>query len=58
MEVPELVTSAVAGSEGLMSILGWEVSRKPLKYMPFMSQFVSLGVLFDQSLKHRWGLRG
>ena len=31
MEVPELATSAVAVSEGLMSIFGWEVSCKPLK---------------------------
>ena len=45
-----LITSAVAGSEGLMSILGWNVSREPLKYLPFMSQFVSLGVQVDLSL--------
>ena len=50
MTVPELVTSAVAVSEGLMSILGWNVSREPLKYLPFMSQFVSLGVQVDLSL--------
>ena len=50
MVVPELSTSAVAASEGLVSMLSWEVSRKPLKYFSFMPQFVSLGVQFDLSL--------
>ena len=50
MEVPELVTSAVTVPEGLTSILGWEVSRMPLMHLPFMPQFVSLGVQFDLSL--------
>ena len=45
------VTYAVAASEGLMSILGWEVSFKPLKYLPFLPQFVSLGVQFDSCLR-------
>ena len=53
MEVAELTTSAVAASEGLMSMLGWEVSRKPLKHFPFLPQFVSLGVLYDLSFLFR-----
>ena len=47
VEVSELTASSVAASEGLMSLLGWTVSHKESKYLPYASAFVSLGVLYD-----------
>ena len=47
LEADKSSTSAWAAMEGLMKLLGWEVSMKKNKRYPFMKAFVSLGVKID-----------